>query len=131
MPNSRFRITNQTLDYGLVLALLLSPSLSLPLSLRFRSNKRNELNTENGQTMQTILDKQENIIFIGDDLIICFAEQCERLNGDDIDHTVTERAHCFDCIVHRLPAIAIESNRRTNCTTIDWKWRKICDENHI
>lgn len=30
--------------------------------------------------MQTILDKQENTIFIDDDLTICFA-QCEQLNA--------------------------------------------------
>lgn len=30
--------------------------------------------------MQTILDKQENIIFIGDDLIICFAQR-KQLNA--------------------------------------------------
>lgn len=70
---------NASADLYLSVCLSLS-MLHIVLILRGDDDDRTtELNTRNGQTMQTILDKQENIIFIGDDLIICFTQR-EQLN---------------------------------------------------
>lgn len=75
-----------------------------------------ELNTENGQTMQTILDKQENIIFIGDDLIICFAQR-KQLNAMI---SIAHRYHLLLLLLLVLGAFkSIDS--RLNRQTIDWK----------
>lgn len=71
---------NASADLYLSVCLSLS-MLHIVLILRGDDDDRTtELNTRNGQTMQTILDKQENIIFIGDDLIICFTQR-EQLNA--------------------------------------------------